>query len=184
VDSDTAIQLANILIQATILIISLGAIWIAIRQFRHEVQTATKELKFSQDIAKGQFLLHLDELLDSRKEAHLMLRRGGRWLRQDKVPQTLKECDWTADEWAAVEAYMGFFERVNILVEKDLLDIAEVERLYGYRVRNIVNNPVIFEAKLVEARSGWKDFLSLCDKLRINTDPQQHSRFQRSELDL
>jgi len=173
-DSDIAIQIANILVQGTILIVLPGSIWIAIRQFRHEVQTAagqirtaTEELKFSHDIARGQFLLHLDEILDSRKEAHLMLRRGGKWLTEDKAPRTLDECTWTSDEWASVEAYMGFFERVNILVEKGLLEIEEVKRLYGHRVINIVSNRVIYEAKLVREKNGWKDFLSLCDKLGI-----------------
>jgi hypothetical protein len=37
--------------------------------------------------------------------------------------------------------------------------------LYGYRVKNIVDSELIVQEKLVKAKEGWKDFISLVGRL-------------------
>lgn len=119
-----------------------------------------KQAEQAQKVTLGQFLLDLDEKFSHHQDAHVALRPGGKSANEDAGPVT-------AEEWAQVEAYMGLFERINILIDKNILDADTVDRLYGYRVNNIVANPVINQAKLVKKSEDWTNFLSLCEKLNI-----------------
>jgi hypothetical protein len=69
------------------------------------------------------------------------------------------------DEWPAIEAYMGVFERIQLLVEKKILNIETVDRLYSYRVISIVRNDHIRREMLVEKREFWPDFYKLWNRL-------------------
>ena len=53
---------------------------------------------------------------------------------------------------------MGLFERVKVLVDDKIIDIDTVDRLYGYRVDNIVNNETIRQAKLEREKDSYLDF--------------------------
>lgn len=118
------------------------------------------ELKRARKVTLGQFLLDLDDKFSLHQQAHVALRPGGKWANDDTGPTNV-------EEWAQIEAYMGLFERINILIEKDVLDADTVDRLYGYRVNNIVANSFIHQTKLIENSEDWTDFLSLCKKLNI-----------------
>ena len=64
--------------------------------------------------------------------------------------------------------YMGLFERIYIFVEKGIIDdIDIINRLYGYRVRNIVANNIIRKEKLVKEADSWTDFIELAKLLNI-----------------
>jgi hypothetical protein len=117
------------------------------------------QLRDSRRVAQGEFLLQLDEMFRHHQEVHLALRQGD-WSDGVSGPET-------NEEWAAVDAYMGLFERVYILIERKIIDKEIVDRLYGYRVRNIVTNDPIRQAKLVEAREYWTDFIKLCHLLDV-----------------
>ena len=95
----------------------------------------------SKTAARGEFLLHLDEMFQQHNETHTRLRPGGLWGDGKTGPASV-------EEWVAVERYMGLFERINILVEDKIIDIDTVDRLYGYRVINISRNKIIQQAKL------------------------------------
>lgn len=110
-------------------------------------------------VARGEFLLHLDEILQKHNEVHIRLRPGGDWASRKTGPKN-------NEEWAAVERYMGLFERVNILVEDKIIDIDTVDRLYGYRVINILENEIIHQAKLVKESRSWQDFIHLSEKVK------------------
>lgn len=58
---------------------------------------------------------------------------------------------------------MGLFERVWVLVKDGSLDIEVVERLYGYRIENIVINDRIRKIKLEDKSRAryWIDFIEL-----------------------
>ena len=117
------------------------------------------QLRHTRNSARASFLLELDASFANHLDVHRRLRPGGDWAGTGAGPTT-------ADEWIGVEEYMGLFERIEVLIEGGVLDVALVDRLYGYRVSNVVANPVIREQKLIAGAAGWRDFLSLIDRLR------------------
>jgi hypothetical protein len=55
---------------------------------------------------------------------------------------------------------MGLLERVNVLVDTGLLDIATVYHLYGHRVQILAQDPEVSEW-LEEQPSDWYHFIAL-----------------------
>jgi hypothetical protein len=119
---------------------------------------AGRQLHNSRLSSRGSFLLELDSALNRHAETHSRLRPGGDWAGTGRGPES-------ADEWIAVEDYMGLFERMEVLIEGGVLDASLVNRLYGYRIHNIVANPRIRRVKLIDGAEGWKDFHSLLRRL-------------------
>ena len=117
--------------------------------------------------SQGQFLLSLDEAFRQHLTTHMRFRPAsaagsavvGTWC---GPYATGPETD---EDWVAVEAYMGLFERVNVMVDRGLLDVDVVRRLYGYRVGNVLSNPRVVRAKLNAEATGWVEFIALADKL-------------------
>jgi hypothetical protein len=66
-----------------------------------------------------------------------------------------------------VEAYMGFFEHSELMLRDGLIDPATFRKIYRYRVANLLANPFIVQAKLIDNREGWADFLSLVDRFGL-----------------
>jgi hypothetical protein len=124
-----------------------------------ELRQSKQIAEESKRVSQGEFLLHLEELFQTHTEIHKRLRPGGDWSDGDKGPAT-------PSEWADLERYMGLFERINALVNLHILDIGYVDDFYGYRLLNIVRNPVIFQAKLAKGDSSWKGFLELVTKIQ------------------
>lgn len=116
------------------------------------------QIRGSKKVAKGEFLLHLDEMLQEHNNIHIRLRPDGDWTIDKSGPKD-------KEEWVAVEIYMGLFERVNILIEDNIIDIDTIDRLYGYRIMNILANDVIRQNKLERESSYWQDFIKLQDKI-------------------
>jgi hypothetical protein len=119
---------------------------LALRGLRHaaeQIRQANVVAEDSRRIAQGEFLLHLDEILRNHIDVHTNLRPRGRWS-GDEGPTS-------AEDWVAVDS--------------QIISIAIFERLYGYRLDNIVRNPVIYEEKLVKNAAGWRDFLALKQQL-------------------
>jgi hypothetical protein len=117
------------------------------------------QLRASKKIARGEFLLRLDEMFQQHREVHTHLRPGGIWAGTGKGPASV-------ENWVAVEKYMGLFERIKVLIDDGIVDLATIERLYGYRIFNIVANDVIRQAKIEgEAKEYWQDFIELYQTL-------------------
>ncbi|MDX1994051.1 MAG: hypothetical protein SF029_16820 [bacterium] len=116
---------------------------------------AGNQLHLSRRVSQGEFLLHLDEMMRVHDKVHRSLRPGGKWAKGNVGPIN-------ADEWADVESYMGLFERIKILIDRKILDIKLFDRLYGYRIDNIIANEVIVQTKLgSEEKESWQDFIAL-----------------------
>ena len=115
---------------------------------------AAIQLRASRKLAKGQFLLRLDERFDKHDDVNRKLRPSGVWAKPDAGPSS-------DSEWATVDGYMGLFERINVLVRDGIMDMETVNKLYGYRVRNIAANFRIRQAKLEIERHMWHDFIEL-----------------------
>ncbi len=65
--------------------------------------------------------------------------------------------DWPEDATEQLSV-----ERIKVLIDDGIVDLATIDRLYGYRVFNIVANEVIRKAKLEgEPRRYWQDFIEL-----------------------
>lgn len=112
------------------------------------------QLRASRKIARGEFLLRLDELFHPYNEVHTQLRPGGAWAEGRGGPTSV-------EEWVAVERYMGLFERIKTLVDDGIVGLDTVDKLYGYRVFNIAANAIIHQAKLVRESESWEDFIEL-----------------------
>ena len=63
---------------------------------------------------------------------------------------------------------MGLFERIKVLVDNRIIDLKTVDRLYGYRITNIVKNKKIKTGKLEnpETKEGWQNFIELSSALK------------------
>lgn len=117
------------------------------------------QLRDVKKIARGEFLLRLDEMFREHQDVHTRLRPGGMWATNEKEPSSV-------EDWVAVEKYMGLFERISVLIDDGIVDLATIDRLYGYRVFNIVANKVIRKAKLEgEPKQYWQDFIELYEAL-------------------
>ncbi|HTH13269.1 MAG TPA: hypothetical protein VMB23_02660 [Spirochaetia bacterium] len=107
-----------------------------------------RQLAVSQRQAKGQFLLALDDRF-SQSRAIL-----ARFVADPNFsPQ--------GEEWPQVWALMSIFERLNIMVEDRIVDIAIVDRLHGYLLLGLVANDAVFE-RLKTTAAEWQDFIDLC----------------------
>jgi hypothetical protein len=117
-----------------------------------------KQLRESKKIARADFLLRLDEMFQEHTRVHVRLRNGGDWAKDPKRPTKGPE---NIEEWTAVEGYMGLFERIQVMINDGIVDLGTIYKLYGYRVFNIADNPVIRKAKLEDRAKYWKDFIEL-----------------------
>lgn len=132
-------------------VIGLGGLIVAIGGFYY----AGSQLRLSKLTAQATFLLHLDEHLRQYDNVHRKLdsEDGPRW-------------NPSEDDWPAIEAYMGVFERMQFLVERRVLNIQTVDRLYSYRIINIVRNDRIRSEKLCKKAEFWPDFYELWHSLQ------------------
>lgn len=127
-------------------------------------------------IERGRFLLELERMSGIHEKTHIKLRPGGEWSDRKTGPQS-------ATEWAELEDYMGFFEHCELLIHAGTMEIAHFERLFGYRLRNIVANETIVQAKLVQEGAYWKDFRSLASRLCIVLpNPAANPSIERTSL--
>jgi hypothetical protein len=124
------------------------------------VKYAARQMEQTKKLARGEFLLRLEELFKDHIETHRRLRPGGEWS-QNTGPTTNAE-------WSDVERYMGLFERINVLVNDEIIALDYVDHFYGYRILNIARNPVINDAKLVRAAESWQGFIELWRKVEAN----------------
>lgn len=109
-------------------------------------------------VERGRFMLELERMMATHDRTHLRLRPGGDWCDAGAGPET-------SEEWAQVEDYMGLFEHCEILIRSGLLGSTMFDRMFGYRISNILNNSKIVHIKLVEEKEGWNDFLRLAQRL-------------------
>jgi len=123
------------------------------------------QISQTRNIARGEFLLHLDELFQQHIEVHTRLRPGGKYATGKSKPSS-------AEEWIAIERYMGLFERIKVLIDSKIVDLDTIDRLYGYRVFNIVANNTIRHIKLEQEASSWRDFIELWHALERKRQKQ------------
>ena len=114
-------------------------------------------------ISRGQFWLELEKMFARHDEVHLKLRPGGTWHDNATGPKTV-------EEWVKVEDYMGLFEHCEIMLQKKLIDEKTFRKIFSYRLRNIVANKLIVQAKLIQEKDSWTDFINLLKRLDIQVN--------------
>ena len=147
-------NLGQVIQSISSIITAIGVIvgfYIAYRQLKNTAQQTSLQKK----AAQAEFLLDFDKMLDRYDQIHKNLRPGGSWC--------AKEMEFSPEQWAEIERYMGLFERISILIDDNFISIDVFNRLYGYRLINIRENPTINREKLKKRAHGWKDFLKLLE---------------------
>ena len=139
---------------AVILIIPIH---IALNNFNAIKAERAERLK----IAQGEFMLTLRKMFSYHDEIHFKFRGGsGEWVK--KIPEN----DKTNENYAKIDSYLGLFELCNHLIKRDLLDINEFKRLYGYRLSNLFSSHEIVD-RVEKEKSYWTDLIELKEKLKI-----------------
>jgi hypothetical protein len=137
------------------------------------------QLKRTLVVERGKFLLELERMLAEHNVVHLRLRPGGDWWSPTNVTTRSVQGPMSASDFAAVEDYMGFFEHCEILIRTGCIDLTAFKKLFGYRIANIIANPLIAYYKLHKERKDWGDFLSLADRLKLNVPVPEENEIKR-----
>lgn len=132
-----------------------------------QLRTNTDQLHQNTEVNRGNFWLKLEEMSRHYDEVHLKLRPGGVWTGLDKQGRYKGPKEDDPSEWAEVEDYMGYFEHSKIMLDRGLIDAPTFKKIFAYRLRNIVANPVIVKGKLIKNGWGWTDFIKLLRELGI-----------------
>ena len=121
----------------------------------------SRQVNVARQQAKGQFLLALDAQFEKFNDITMRLVRES-----DFVPQ--------GSEWAQIFGLMSVFERINIMVEDKIMDIAIVDRLHGFRMLRLIANDAIFD-RVSATGSEWQDFIDLCYALAAHREARKVS---------
>ena len=107
-----------------------------------------RQVRVTRQQAKGEFLLALDEQIEKSRPVALRL----------ISEQAYKPI---GDEWPQLWQFMSVFERINIMLEDNILDIGMIDRLYAFMLLRLLANDAIFE-RLQATGAEWQDFIDLC----------------------
>src|SRR5215216_7423114 len=92
----------------------------------------SRQVNVTRQQTKGQFLLALDDQFARTDSLTIRMVNESNF-----VP--------TSAEWPDILRMMSVFERINVMVDDNILDVALVDRLYGFRLMNVIANNVIYE---------------------------------------
>jgi hypothetical protein len=129
------------------------------------VRLNTEQVRRNAEVNRGNFWLKLEEMSRYYDDVHIKLRPGGDWAEQN----TGKYKGPTPAEMPSVEDYMGFFEHCKVMLDRELIDSDTFKKIFAYRLRNIVANPIIVEEKLKKRGVWWEDFIKLLEELEIKS---------------
>jgi len=119
-------------------IILIFALFVSISEFRK-----------NNNISKSNFLLELREkfMIERRLRIYKALRN------EEKI-----------EDWTDLDDYLGLFEICEIMIKNKTIEFQNFEKLYKYRLRNILCNKEVVFYKLVEESDSWIDLYSLLDR--------------------
>lgn len=111
----------------------------------------SRQVNVARQQAKGQFLLALDEQFTRANDITLRLANE----------EGFKPA---GPDWPQIWALMSVFERINIMLDDKILDIALVDRLYAFRLIFVINNDEVYN-RISSTGAEWQDFIDLCHKV-------------------
>jgi hypothetical protein len=123
-------------------------------------------LKLNKSSEEGKALLDIRILLNEKDnlEVHQNIRGiSGAWSKG--IPSNIAN---DPDTWRKIDNYLGIFELINILINKDVISLESFNNQFGYRVDNISNNNDIMSYldKYIngKGKSSWKELFDLFKK--------------------
>lgn len=140
---------------ATIFGVAVAALSLAVSAYNTRRAAIAATAKFWLDL-RAQFAEH--------SGVHAKLRPGGDWC-SEQVSAT--QGPVSAEDWVAVEAYMGLFEHCESMIASKLIDSATFKSGYLYRLKSIVANERIRTEKLINRGANWVRFLALCKRFGL-----------------
>ncbi|MGJ0506603.1 MAG: hypothetical protein ACR652_05595 [Methylocystis sp.] len=146
----------TLIITAATLLAVLVAIW--------QLRIAIWHLKDTNKTTRGQFWLMLRELMSQYDDIQSNFLPGGKWHGSSTQPDT-------TSDWGRTESYMGLFEYCNEMIKDGLLDEGRFRDWYKHRVEAILSNPRIVTYELHKNANDWKNFMDLCERLKIKIPP-------------
>src|SRR5215217_1337817 len=156
-DAQTVATVLGVVVASFALIFTAIQVYLNNKQVRlntEQLRLNTEQRRLNLVVNRQTFLLKLEEMTRYYDEVHLKLRPGGEWAGQDdkgeyKGPKT-------AAEWASVQDYMGFFEHLKIMYDRELIDKPTFKTFFADRLGNIVQNPMIVKEKLIRLGGGGR----------------------------
>ena len=163
----------------TLLTLALTAIGVAIALAG--IFYAVKTLRDNGIVARAQFFATVRGLMADYDDVHTKLRPEGAWAPR-KGELYARTGPVTPEEWARVELYMGLFEYCEVLLRRRLMQQDDFDRTFRYRLKNLMKNPVIVEAKLLsDLKASWTEIFDLCDRCGVHIPSSQEiSDFRRA----
>jgi hypothetical protein len=119
------------------------------------------QIRINTNTNRAKFYLELEKMSKSHDQVHLNLRPGGKWSDGVSSPKG-------PEEWLLLEDYMGFFEHCENMIKMKLIDESTFKDIFGYRLKNIINNRSIVNCKLRKEAEYWKNFLDLLKRFDIS----------------
>jgi hypothetical protein len=133
------------------LIVALVASYLAYRYAKDQLVSAKENLAAGYSVARGQFILAIDDSLARYED-----------LRTD-VTYGPREFTRSGRDSAELRYYVAVFERLGLLTSEGLLEPREVDDLYGSRFAKLLHNTPA--ASIVARTEDWWGFIWLWNTL-------------------
>lgn len=139
---------------------SSKAIQQAAEQERQLLEISRESAVANQQARTIELLFTIDQQLKPFDELNTALSPGGR-LAGTTAPLA-------AEDERQLIRYMGFFERIEIMVEGGLLPIQVVQSFYRTRLLRLAKNPDLIGPILArDGRDAWAHLFALCDRVDV-----------------
>lgn len=139
---------------------SSKAIQQAAEQERQLLEISRESSIANQHARTIELLFTIDQQLTPFDALNTALSPGGR-LTGTTAPMT-------DDDERLLIRYMGFFERIDIMVENGLLPVEVVRSFYRTRLQRLANHPELIGPILGrDGRSAWAHLYSLCERVDV-----------------
>ncbi len=129
------------------------------------------QVRATQRIARGEFLLKLEEQMQRYQPHYNALIAEGGWSPGDNGI-TLSD----------MVLYMTLFEQMKLLIDLKILDFPVFVRLYSFRVIIVVCNDHVYNTLLSKNTNTWPDFIGLCK--RLLPEAEKRTLFFKPQQDL
>ena len=113
--------------------------------------SALLEFKEAQRIHRFDFLFHLDEAISTPHNIDI----ANRVIKHESYGSIT-----SIEEWNDLRRYMGIFERIQFLIDVEMVDIDHVSDIYFSKMERIVNHNEIYN-RILKDSNGWQRFHKL-----------------------
>lgn len=130
-----------------------------------------RQIKLGTRSSRAQFWLELRKQFQEHRDIHEKLSKR-LWSKTD---------GFSDDDRLELQSYMGLLEHCEAMMQDRLLDVKTFYEIYGYRIRILLDNPVVVRDVLIIRRKGWKALARLIARMRSETlrEPGEDSERDR-----